>query len=109
VVGNRTLFKYAFRNISAIPTTPSAPQRWLRIFFLDGAATPLEEVAVTDRFHTTGILATSSDVWHRQRDSGAPMSGGDFAGLTSFTEPKKVTNETEKGLPVGQPFFCLFY
>jgi hypothetical protein len=37
-----------------------------------GNGTHLEEVAVSDRFHTAGILATSSDVWHRQRDSGAP-------------------------------------
>src|SRR5262245_44926605 len=28
------LLKNAFRNITAIPTTPSAPLRWLRIFFL---------------------------------------------------------------------------
>src|SRR5215470_6262962 len=28
------LFRNAFRNTSAIPTTPSAPLRWLRIFFL---------------------------------------------------------------------------
>jgi hypothetical protein len=34
VVKNGTIFKNAFRNISAIPTTPSAPLWWLRIFFL---------------------------------------------------------------------------
>jgi hypothetical protein len=28
------LLKHAFRNTSAIPTTPSAPLRWRRIFFL---------------------------------------------------------------------------
>jgi hypothetical protein len=28
------LVKRAFRNTSAIPTTPSAPLRWLRIFLL---------------------------------------------------------------------------
>src|SRR5215475_9157501 len=32
--------KNAFRNTSALPTTPSAPLRWLSIFILDGAATP---------------------------------------------------------------------
>jgi hypothetical protein len=34
VVRNGTLSKNAFRNTSAILTTPSAPLRWLRIFFL---------------------------------------------------------------------------
>jgi len=34
VVRNGTLFKDAFRNTSAFPTTPSAPLRWLRIFLL---------------------------------------------------------------------------
>jgi hypothetical protein len=34
----------------------------------DASGTPLEEVAVSDRFHTTGIFTTSSDVRHRQRD-----------------------------------------
>src|SRR5215467_14313521 len=28
------LLKKAFRNTSALPTTPSAPLRWLRLFFL---------------------------------------------------------------------------
>ena len=28
------LLKNAFRNTSVFPTTPSAPLRWLRIFFL---------------------------------------------------------------------------
>ena len=34
VVENGTSSKNAFRNTSAIRTTPSAPLRWLRIFFL---------------------------------------------------------------------------
>jgi len=37
---------------------------------------PLEEVAVSDRFHKNGNLPTFSDVWHRQRDFGAPGTGG---------------------------------
>src|SRR5215470_6513278 len=34
VVENGPLLWNAFRNTSANPTTPSAPLRWLRIFFL---------------------------------------------------------------------------
>src|SRR5262249_50386524 len=33
-VRNGTSSKNAFRNTASIPTTPSAPLRWLRIFFL---------------------------------------------------------------------------
>ena len=33
MVRNGIISKNAFRNTSAIPTTPSAPLRWLRIFF----------------------------------------------------------------------------
>ena len=34
MVGTGILLRNAFRNTSAIPTTPSAPLRWLRIVFL---------------------------------------------------------------------------
>src|SRR5215831_15279775 len=38
--GMEPFLKNAFRNTSSIPTTPSAPLRWLRHLFIDGAATP---------------------------------------------------------------------
>ena len=66
------------------PNHPVCAAKVASHLFLDRAATPLEEVAVSDRFHTIGILATSSDVWHRQRYSGAPMSGGDWRPHTPY-------------------------
>ena len=57
--------KYASRNISSIPTTPSAPLRWLRIFFLM-AQPPLlyQEGSCPPHVHFAGLTTTHTFI-HR--------------------------------------------
>src|SRR5215469_13243982 len=71
VVRNGTLFKNAFRNISAILTTPSAPLWWLRIFLLM-AQPPLLYQEGSCPFYL--YLSTPLPLYHAARRRWPPSS-----------------------------------
>src|SRR5215813_1156066 len=71
------LLRNALRNTSAIPTTPSAPLRWLRIFFLM-AQPPLlyqEGSGAPNSSFTPSVTAPTAD---SPLLGQAPVSGGEF-------------------------------
>jgi hypothetical protein len=55
--------------------------------FLDGAATPLEEVAVSDRFHSHEFLPLLLEFGITNVILGAPVSGGELPASHPFTRP----------------------